>query len=167
MLAPPLAGTVAGRWAGNALVCSTQERWDRLSPTDRTDGRRCLMEVKGLAWAGTRTTAYDAMMQLFGEVMGLQLAHEDTDFAGFLLPNGDKVEVFGPSDTEHRHFDAGPVVGFLVEDVAAARAHLEATGMVEFIGPLHSWPGGTAWQHFRAPDGNVYELVGPPVEVDR
>ena len=123
------------------------------------------MEVKGLAWVGTRTSEYDAMVRLFRDGLGLQLAHEEPDFAGLVMPNGDKVEVFGPSDTEHTHFDSGPVVGFLVDDVAAARAQLEAMGMVEFIGPLHSWPGGTAWQHFRAPDGNVYELVGPPIEV--
>lgn len=124
------------------------------------------MEVKGLAWAGTRTPEYGAMVRLFREGLGLRLAHEEPDFAGFMLPNGDKVEVFGPSDVEHAHFDSGPVVGFLVDDVAAARAQLEATGMVELLGPLQSWPGGTAWQHFRAPDGNVYELVGPPVEAD-
>lgn len=123
------------------------------------------MEVKGLVWAGTRTPAYDAMIILFRDGLGLRLEHEDPDFAGFRLANGDKVEVFGPSDKEHMHFDFGPVVGFLVDDVAAARAHLEATEMVELIGPLQSWPGGTAWQHFRAPHGNVYELVGPPLEA--
>ena len=124
------------------------------------------MEVKGLAWAGTRTREYGAMVKLFREGLGLQLAHEELDFAGFMLPNGDNVEVFGSSDQEHVHFDSGPVVGFLVDDVPAARAQLDATGIVELIGPVHSWPGGTAWQHFRAPDGNVYELVGPPVEAD-
>jgi catechol 2,3-dioxygenase-like lactoylglutathione lyase family enzyme len=124
------------------------------------------MQVKGLAWMGTRTTQYDAMVQLFRDGLGLQLAHEDPDFAGLMLPNGDKVEVFGPSDQEHTHFDAGPVVGFLVDDVAAACAQLETTGLVEMIGSLQSWPGGTAWQHFRAPDGNVYELVGPPLATD-
>ncbi len=124
------------------------------------------MEVKGVAWAGTRTGQYGAMVRLFRDGLGLRVAHEQPDFAGFDLPNGDKVEVFGPSDTEHTHFDSGPVVGFWVDDVAAARAQLEATGLVELIGPLCSWPGGTAWQHFRAPDGNVYELVGPPLDGD-
>ena len=124
------------------------------------------MEIKGLAWVGTRTAEYGAMVRLFKEVLGLHPAHEAPDFAGFMLPNGDKVEVFGPSDEEHAHFDSGPVVGFLVDNVAEARAQLEATGMVELIGPLRSWPRGSAWQHFRAPDGNVYELVGPPLDGD-
>jgi len=122
------------------------------------------MRAKGLSWVGTRTPEYDAMVRLFRDGLGLEVAHEAPDFAGLMLPNGDKVEVFGPTDADHLHFDSGPVVGFLVEDVAVARAQLEETGLVEMLGPLQSWPGGTAWQHFRAPDGHVYELVGPPLE---
>lgn len=119
------------------------------------------MEVKGLAWVGTRTSEYDAMVRLFRDGLGLRLSDVEPDFAGFDLPDGDRVEVFGPSDTEHTHFDSGPVVGFLVGDIAAARAELEATGMVGLIGPLRVWPGNFGSQHFRAPDGNVYELLGP------
>ncbi len=124
------------------------------------------MEIKGLAWAGTRTAEYDAMVRLFREVLGLKMIYEGPDFAVFQMWNGDTVEVFGPSDTGHVHFDAGPVVGFLVADVVAARAELEEDGVVDLLGPLRSWPGGTASQHFRAPDGNVYEVVGPRREVD-
>jgi hypothetical protein len=38
------------------------------------------------------------------------------------LPDGDKVEVFGPSDRVHEPFTTGPVAGFLVEDAEEARA---------------------------------------------
>lgn len=124
------------------------------------------MEVKGLAWVGTRTAEYDAMVRFFRDVLGLRMAHKQPDFAVFRTPNGETVEVFGPSDTDHAHFDAGPVVGFLVEDVAAARAELEGAGTVDLLGPLRAWPGGTASQHFRAPDGNVYEVLGPMKEAD-
>ena len=123
------------------------------------------MEIKGLTWTGIRTADYDAMVRLFREVLGLPVAHEQPDFAVFRLPNGDTVEVFGPTDTDHAHFDSRPVVGFLVADVAAARAELEAAGTVDLIGPLRRWPGGTASRHFRAPDGNVYEVLGPLLEV--
>jgi catechol 2,3-dioxygenase-like lactoylglutathione lyase family enzyme len=88
--------------------------------------------VKGLVWVGSRTEHYK------------------------------EVEVFGPSDTEHTHFSTGPVVGFLVDDVESARKRLEAEG-IEFIGPVHEWePTEEAWSHFRAPDGNVYEIVRGP-----
>ena len=81
------------------------------------------------------------MVRLFRDGLGLRLSDVEPDFAGFDLPDGDRVEVFGPSDREHTHFDSGPVVGFLVGDIAAARAELEATGMVGLIGPLRVWPG--------------------------
>ena len=92
----------------------------------------------------------------------LPLEHEDSEFAVFRLPDGSKAEVFGPSDTEHTHFSRGPVVGFLVDDVETARRALEVEG-IAFIGPVHEWePTGEAWSHFRAPDGNVYELTQGP-----
>ncbi|MBV9355190.1 MAG: VOC family protein, partial [Chloroflexi bacterium] len=52
---------------------------------------------------------------------------------------------------------SGPVVGILVDDVDRARATMEAAG-IEFIGPIQR-EGDTNWNHFRGPDGNVYEIM--------
>jgi catechol 2,3-dioxygenase-like lactoylglutathione lyase family enzyme len=94
--------------------------------------------------------------------MGLAVDHEEDDFVAFKLSDGSRLEVFGPSDAEHRHFSTGPVAGFQVDDIEAARARLTSAG-AEFIGPIHRWePTGEAWTHFRAPDGNVYELTSNP-----
>jgi predicted enzyme related to lactoylglutathione lyase len=114
--------------------------------------------IKGLCWVGTRTEQFSELTAFYREAMGLEVDHEEPDFAIFKLPDGSKVEVFGPSDREHLHFDTGPVAGFEVDDIEAARRRLELGG-AEFIGPVHRWePTGEAWSHFRAPDGNVYEL---------
>ena len=61
---------------------------------------------------------------------------------------------------EHDFFGSGPVVGFAVDPFAAARAALVSAG-IEFIYPEPQRQGGRAWQHFRAPDGNIYEIIGP------
>jgi catechol 2,3-dioxygenase-like lactoylglutathione lyase family enzyme len=115
--------------------------------------------IKGLCWLGTRTDRYDDMKNFCHQVLGLELDHEEPDFVAFKLPDGSTVEVFGPSDEEHAYFGTGPVAGFEVADIEAARARLEGDGM-EFIGPIHrSEPTNQAWSHFRAPDGNVYELT--------
>ena len=115
--------------------------------------------ITGLAWLGTRTERFNELVSFYREVMGLELDHEEPDFTVFKLSDGSKVEVFGPSDEGHRHFDTGPVVGFRVDDIDATRARLEAAG-TEFIGPVQHWaPSGESWTHFRAPDGNVYELI--------
>jgi catechol 2,3-dioxygenase-like lactoylglutathione lyase family enzyme len=118
------------------------------------------MRAKGLVWLGTRTRNFDDTVRFFRDTLGLRAVHEVPDFTVLLLPNGDKVEVFGPGDKGHEHFDAGPVAGFLVDDVAEAREDLESAG-IEFIGPVHEADDGGSWSHFRGPDGNVYEITTP------
>ena len=118
------------------------------------------MRAKGLVWLGTRTRNFDDTVRFFGDTLGLHTAHEEPDFAVLMLPNGDKVEVFGPGRESHAHFDTGPVAGFLVDDVREARADLESGG-IEFIGPVHGADDGGSWSHFMGPDGNVYEITTP------
>jgi predicted enzyme related to lactoylglutathione lyase len=118
--------------------------------------------IKGLTWLGVRTDRYKELVDFFTDGMGLAVDHEEDDFVAFKLSDGSRLEVFGPSDAEHRHFSTGPVAGFQVDDIEAARARLTSAG-AEFIGPIHRWePTGEAWTHFRAPDGNVYELTSNP-----
>ena len=117
------------------------------------------MKAKALSWLGTRTDKFEDTSRFFRETMGLDPVHEEPGFAVYHLPNGDTVEVFGTDDQDHKHFDTGPVVGFLVDDVEEARAELETSG-VQFIGPVHKADDGGSWSHFRGPDGNVYELTG-------
>lgn len=79
--------------------------------------------------------------------------HTEADFWVFELPNGRHVEIFGNSYPGKEHFATSPVVGFAVRDLPAAVAELRRAGL-ELLGEL-----GSTWQHFRGPDGNVYELV--------
>jgi catechol 2,3-dioxygenase-like lactoylglutathione lyase family enzyme len=89
----------------------------------------------------------------YRDVLGLRQVHQERGFWVFELPDGRHVEVFAPDYPDKEHFSSGPVVGFAVRDLAAAVAELRASG-IELVGN----PGPT-WQHFRGPDGNVYELV--------
>lgn len=114
------------------------------------------MRVTRIGWAGSRTDAYSDMVDFLTAVLGLTLERQEPDFAVLDLPSGDKFEVFGPSDQDHQHFTTGPVVGFVVEDLPAAVTELEQAG-VELLGG-HVDERGAGWRHFRAPDGNVYEL---------
>jgi hypothetical protein len=70
---------------------------------------------------------------------------------------GEMVEVFGPSLRGQEQLSTGPVVGFLVDDVALARQEMEERG-IEFVGPVHAGDAGAAWSHLRRPDGKVYEI---------
>ena len=76
------------------------------------------------------------------------------------------MEVFAPDYPGQEHLTTGPVAGFAVEDVEAARAEMEALG-IEFPAPTGGEPGGHRWAHFRAPDGKLYELTKRPEVVER
>lgn len=99
------------------------------------------------------------MVGLARDVLGLELVADEPGMAVFDLPNGDAFEIFGPGHHGGGHPASGVVAGFLVDDVRAARAELEASGNeVTEVTTGHTFE----WVHFRAPDGNVYELLSGP-----
>ena len=115
------------------------------------------MKILGLAWLGTRATDFDATVRFAEDVLGLSRAFEQDSVVGFRLPDGSLVEIFAPGVQAGGHPPEGVVGGFEVDDLTAARTELEAAGME--AGELQT-AGGGAWFYFRAPDGNLYELVG-------
>ncbi|HLQ62373.1 MAG TPA: 4a-hydroxytetrahydrobiopterin dehydratase [Candidatus Acidoferrales bacterium] len=116
------------------------------------------MRVLKLAWLGTRSTAAAETADFFARVLGLQLEQSRNDLWVFKLPDGSAVEVFGPANPDNRHFSGGPVIGFLVDDLESAVAELRQAEVEIVFGPRSS-PDGSAWVHFRGPDGNLYELT--------
>lgn len=114
------------------------------------------MDVKGLTWLGLRTTQFEEMVRFFRDVMGMQPIRDEPEIAGFQMTDGTQVELYRPEEEFHSFFTTGPVVAFQVDDVEAARASMEAAG-IEFIGPIQQM-GETKWNHFRAPDGTVFEI---------
>lgn len=120
------------------------------------------MRVLGLEWIGTRTPAFAETVAFFRDVLGLRLGIERSAFVRFDLPDGASLEVFRPGgEDDHPYFTTGPVIGFQVPEMEVARERLRATGC-ELLGTPGGRPGEYRWQHFRAPDGNVYEVVDDP-----
>jgi catechol 2,3-dioxygenase-like lactoylglutathione lyase family enzyme len=118
------------------------------------------VDIIKLAWVGTRTNNFESTVDFFRDVLGLT---PDSDLPGFRvlkLPDGSKVEIFGPDTEMNRHFTTGPVVGFLVDDIGAAASELRAQG-IEILYAAED-ESGNGWVHFRAPDGNIYEFTQDP-----
>ncbi len=110
-------------------------------------------EITGLGWCGTRTGRCGELADFCEHVPGLRLVHIEPDFWVFELPDGRHVEVSGDGYPGKEHFSTGPVAGFAVRDLPTATGELRRAG-IELLGEP-----GPSWQHFRGPDGNVYELV--------
>jgi catechol 2,3-dioxygenase-like lactoylglutathione lyase family enzyme len=124
------------------------------------------MQVKGIRWVGVGTERVARMRSFAIEVLGLKVVGQDSeDFVELAMGDGAKLELFGRAAVSDAPwlFESNPVVaGFLVGDIEAARDELARTPDVELLGELHVMPDGYAWQHFRAPDGHVYELTADP-----
>jgi catechol 2,3-dioxygenase-like lactoylglutathione lyase family enzyme len=115
------------------------------------------MVVKGLTWLGLRTNRFDEMVKFFRDVMSMKPIRDEAQIAGFQMSDGTRLELYRPEEKFHAFFTTGPVVAFRVDDVDTARAAMEAAG-IEFIGPIQR-AGKTSWNHFRAPDGTVFEIL--------
>jgi catechol 2,3-dioxygenase-like lactoylglutathione lyase family enzyme len=116
------------------------------------------MHLLKIAWLGTKTDNAEAMADLFGRVLSIPFSHGDQDFWVFQLPDGAKVEIFGPQ-SDNPHFTTGPVPGFLVDDVDGATEELRSAGVPIVSGPTRWEDDDVAWVHFRGPDGNIYEIT--------
>lgn len=121
------------------------------------------MRVRGISWVGVKTDSYQQIRDFFADVAGLVVDHEQPDLAVFRFPDGDKLEIFGPeADDPPEQFAREKVVaGLLVADIDEAIDALVEAG-IELIGTKQASGDGYFWQHFRAPDGKVFELVCDP-----
>lgn len=117
-------------------------------------------KFKGIVWLGVRTKKFDELLDFYQNKMGLPVVHEAEGFRALDLPNGDRLEIFSENYTykgdDYKHFPAGPVAGFLVDDIEETKAEMEAEG-IEFFGTI-SQGGNSKWTHFRGVDDNIYEL---------
>jgi catechol 2,3-dioxygenase-like lactoylglutathione lyase family enzyme len=118
------------------------------------------MEVRNIRWVGVTAQNYDAMVGFVRQVLGLKVNYEEPTTVEFLTSEGDQIQIMAPGDADYEFFTqnaAGPVPLFEVDDVNLARRELEEAG-VEVIGATNH---GTKWEwiHFRAPDGNLYDLA--------
>ena len=122
------------------------------------------MRVLGISWLGVAVDDVAPMRAFARETLGLELDHEREDLVALRFPNGDRLELFGPRGPHAPgQFDANEVMaGFVVDDIERARDELAATEGVELLGGIQTMESGHAWQHFRAPDGRVYELNYDP-----
>lgn len=118
------------------------------------------MTVLSIGWLGVRTENAAGMISLFRDVLTLEVIQSNSTSTRFKLPDGTEVHVYNARDVDHAFFGQGAVVGLRVESFASARATMLRAG-IEFLYPEPQRQAGQAWQHFRGPDGNVYEIIGP------
>jgi len=118
------------------------------------------LSVLGIVWLGMITDDLEAACRFYHDVLRLHFVHRcERDHAIYRTDGGDYVALYGPKSDRVDLFTTGPVAGFRVGNIVAARAEMEAAG-VTFLGPILSTDNGR-WKylHFLGPDSHVFELV--------
>ena len=122
------------------------------------------MKLLGIVWTGVQTPKFTEMAAFIGNLAGQPPGIEEPGFALWAFPDGDLLELFAAGTKPP--FENAPVVGFLVDDLESARRDLETAG-AHILGGYGPNDDGYATIHFRAPDGNIYELVHDPARQKR
>jgi catechol 2,3-dioxygenase-like lactoylglutathione lyase family enzyme len=151
----------ADRWLAHPVdVAAGMTRPRRRKDVPRIRHLRSLASrppPSGVGFIGLRTDRFDAMVALFGELLGLEVIGQEPGATRFRLGIDAELHVYAADEPGHAFFTTGPVVGLRVADVDDARRRMEAAGL-EFIGEVERH-GGRSWSHFRAPDGTVLEVI--------
>jgi catechol 2,3-dioxygenase-like lactoylglutathione lyase family enzyme len=114
--------------------------------------------LRSIRFVGVRTGALEAMSTLYRDLLGAEPVDARPGAARFRAGDGAALELYGAGDPDHAFFGSGPVVGFRVDDFDATRTRMVEAG-IAFVGEPQR-AGGAIWNHFVAPDGNVYEIIG-------
>ena len=112
------------------------------------------MKIQGIVFAGTGTASRPQMAAFARDVLGLSPAHVmgvEADL--FDLPDGSSFAVASPQGMGATFRS----LGFLVDDIEAAVQELRAAGAD--VDDDISENARERYVHFRAPDGQLYELV--------
>ena len=115
--------------------------------------------MTSVSFLGLRTRQFEAMRRLYAVGFGLPVLREAPGAVWFALDDGAELHVYADTDPDHAFFGDGPVPGLLVDDFDATVERLSGHGVVWLTEPESR--AGRTWRHYRAADGNVYEVMGP------
>ena len=112
------------------------------------------MNVKGIAWAGTKTENYQETKTFFENILNFTILEDKGIVTIYQLPNGDIFELLSPEAAPEIGHPKGCKVDFLVDDVRKSVEEMVAAGC-QTTGPVYS-EETQDWTNFRVPDGNLY-----------
>jgi predicted enzyme related to lactoylglutathione lyase len=106
-------------------------------------------------WVGVVVDDLERQRRFWGDLLGLPEASAGSDYVQFEMGEGRIFELIQRSGLP-QYDELRFQIGFAVEDIGKARAHLLRAG----VEPLTEIEGGeSTWAYFRDPEGNVFEIT--------
>jgi|SRR5436190_4750133 len=107
------------------------------------------------SWVGVVVDDLERQRRFWGDLLGLPEASAGSDYVQFDLGGRRIFELVQRSELP-QYDDLRFQVGFAVEDIGEARAHLLRAG----VEPVTEIEGvESVWAYFRDPEGNVFEIT--------
>jgi catechol 2,3-dioxygenase-like lactoylglutathione lyase family enzyme len=116
------------------------------------------MELRFPKWIGVVCEDLDRQRGFYRDVLGLREIDKGDDWAQYDLGSTGTFELLRRSpDPEYDR--PRYQVGFVVDEIQAARDELLSHGVDPVTDIKTSSDGGSRWAYFRDPEGNVFEIT--------
>lgn len=119
------------------------------------------MELRYPRWIGVVCENFERQRDFYREVLGLHEAEQGDDWVQYDLGPGVTFELLRRS-SDPEYDGTRYQVGFVVDDIRAARDELLARGIQPVTDIKESADGESSWAYFRDPEGNVFEITQRP-----
>ena len=106
-------------------------------------------------WIGIVCDDFEGQRRFYRDVLGIKETAHGPGWAWFNL-DGKLLELF-PKSSRPQYARRGVTVGFVVDDIRAARATLLERHVTP-VGDIESG-GGQSWAYFRDGEDNLFEIV--------
>ena len=124
------------------------------------------MELRFPKWIGVVCEDLDRQRGFYRDVLGLREIDEGDDWVQYDLGSTGTFELLRRSpDAEYDR--PRYQVGFVVDEIQAARDELLSHGVDQVTDIKTSSDGGSRWAYFRDPEGNVFEITSADECDDR
>jgi catechol 2,3-dioxygenase-like lactoylglutathione lyase family enzyme len=119
------------------------------------------MEIGFPRWIGVVCEDFEKQRAFYRDVMGL---HENSEGDGWVQYDmGSNVTFELLRRSSDPEYDRPRYqVGFVVDDIHAARDELLAGGVEPLTDVMEGSDGASRWAYFRDPEGNVFEITQRP-----
>jgi catechol 2,3-dioxygenase-like lactoylglutathione lyase family enzyme len=151
--APPAAGAQRAPVAATSHPCTADCSNTQVAP--KPPATAAALRLGWPIWIGIVCDDFEGQRRFYRDVLGLKETKHGAGWVWFDL-DGKLLELF-PRSSRPEYAQRGVTVGFVVDDIRAARATLIQRHVTPVGGVEHG--GGQSWAYFRDGDGNLFEIV--------
>ena len=125
----------------------------------RSDPGSTQRPIRWPIWIGVVADDMDAQAAYYASALGLKESERGSDCVIFDMGGANRLEILRRDPSLPQYAAKRFQVGFLVDDIHAAREELVGKGVKAITEVLGGPSSGAYWCYFQDPEGNVFEIT--------